>query len=207
VIRGGWVMLPLLLLSVITTALIFLYLFTLRARSVVSRKYMVMASALLTKGDLSSFLKTSLHHRESVALIMNRTIDFMFHHPEATHTQVREIAQTEGARESNILQQRILWLSDIATMAPMLGLLGTVLGMIHSFNVMANDIAATRPLLLAAGVGQALVATAAGLLVGMIAMSAYAFFRGRVNSMISEMESATTQLLALLALVKRERGS
>jgi biopolymer transport protein ExbB len=80
----------------------------------------------------------------------------------------------------------------------MLGLLGTVFGMIHSFNAMANDVASTRPMLLAGGVGQALIATAGGLVIGILAMSAYALFRSRVHAMISDMESATVQLLALL---------
>ena len=63
---------------------------------------------------------------------------------------------------------------------------------------MANDVAGTRPMLLAGGVAQALVATAAGLVIGIAAMGAYAIFRGRVNHMISELEAATGQLLAML---------
>jgi len=195
---GGWVMLPLLLLSVITLALILVYLITLRPSAIVTGRYMNIAEALLKKGDLLGFLSTSNHHRVIIARIMSRTIDFLARNPEATLVQVREIAQTEGTREASILHQRVTWLSDIATISPMLGLLGTVFGMIRSFNVMANDVAATRPMLLAAGVGQALVATAAGLVIGIAAMAAYALFRSRVQSMISDLESATAQLLALL---------
>ena len=105
-----------------------------------------------------------------------------------------------------MLNQRVAWLADIATIAPMLGLLGTVFGMIRSFSVMANDVAASRPMLLAEGVAEALVATAAGLLVGIPAMAAYAYFRGRVQGMISEMEGATTLLLAKL-LISRGKDS
>jgi biopolymer transport protein ExbB len=206
-VRGGWVMLPLVFLSVITFALILVYLVTLRRRSVITSKYMTMAETLLKKGDLLGFLSSSSHHSESVALIMNRTIDFMAQHPEATVTQAREIAQTEGTREANIYLQRILWLSDIATISPMLGLLGTVFGMIRSFNVMANDVAASRPMLLAGGVGQALIATAAGLVIGILAMAGYAFFRSRVHSMISDMESATALLLALLPKKGEQKNS
>jgi biopolymer transport protein ExbB len=72
--------------------------------------------------------------------------------------------------------------------------------MIRSFSVMANDVAASRPMLLAEGVAEALVATAAGLVVGIPAMIAYAYFRGRVQEMISELEAATTVLLARLVL-------
>lgn len=196
--RGGFVMLPLGLLSIITVALILLYLVTLRTRCVVSHKYMTTAQTLLKKRDLLGFLSFSTHRREIIAIIMNRTIDFIARNPDGPLTQAHEIAQTEGAREASVLLQRILWLSDIATISPMLGLLGTVFGMIHSFNIMANDVASTRPMLLAGGVGQALIATAGGLVVGILAMSAYALFRSRVHAMISDMEAATVQLLALL---------
>ncbi|KAB2643592.1 MAG: MotA/TolQ/ExbB proton channel family protein [Verrucomicrobia bacterium] len=205
VVRGGWVMLPLLFLSMITLALILVYLVTLRGGSVVSLKYMRMAETLLRKGDLLGFLSASNHHTESVALIMNRTIDFITRNPQATLAQAREIAQTEGTREANNFLQKILWLSDIATISPMLGLLGTVFGMIRSFNVMANDVAASRPMLLAGGVGQALIATAAGLVIGILAMAAYAFFRSRVHCMIADMESATTQLLTLLPKTEEKK--
>jgi biopolymer transport protein ExbB len=80
----------------------------------------------------------------------------------------------------------------------MLGLFGTVLGMIKSFSVVAADVNAAKPTLLASGVAEALVATATGLLVGIPAMAAYAFFRGRVQGLISDLESATTQLIALM---------
>ncbi|HLB32741.1 MAG TPA: MotA/TolQ/ExbB proton channel family protein [Chthoniobacterales bacterium] len=194
---GGWVMLPLGILSVITLALILVYLVTLRFRAVVTGDYMRTAEALLKKGDLFALLAFSNRRREAIARIMSRTIDFWASNTEASFEHAREVAQTEGVREASLLNQRITWLSDIATISPMLGLLGTVFGMIRSFSIMANDVAATRPMLLAEGVAQALVATAAGLVVGIAAMVAYALFRGRVQAMISDLESATTQLLAL----------
>jgi len=131
-------------------------------------------------------------------------LEFLASHPKASDEQVREIAQAEGSREAATLNQRVAWLADIATIAPMLGLLGTVFGMIHSFSIMANDVAASRPMLLAGGVAQALVATAAGLAVGIPAMAAYAFFRGKVQGMISEMEGATAILLTKLVIARKE---
>ncbi|MBX9742388.1 MAG: MotA/TolQ/ExbB proton channel family protein [Chthoniobacterales bacterium] len=196
---GGWVMLPLGILSIVTLALILVYLITLRSSAMVTSSYMRMAEAFLIKGDLPGFLGASDRHREVIARIMSCTIDFLTRHPEATINEIRELTQAEGASEASILHQRVTWLSDIATISPMLGLLGTVFGMIRSFNVMANDVAATRPMLLAEGVAQALVATASGLVIGIAAMAAYAFFRTRVQAMISDLESATTQLLALLS--------
>ena len=82
----------------------------------------------------------------------------------------------------------------------MLGLFGTVLGMIKSFSVVASDIVASRPIMLAEGVSEALVTTAAGLVIGIPAMAAYAFFRGCVQSLIAELEAASTRLMALLSV-------
>jgi biopolymer transport protein ExbB len=78
---------------------------------------------------------------------------------------------------------------------------GTVIGIVRSFGVIAIDAAASRPTMLAQGIGEALIATATGLLVGIPAMAAYAYFRGRVHALISELEAASTQLLALLSSV------
>jgi biopolymer transport protein ExbB len=87
----------------------------------------------------------------------------------------------------------------------MLGLLGTVLGMIKSFAVVSGDMTGARQAMLAGGVAEAFVATAAGLLIGIPAMAAYAFFRGRVQLMISDLEAASTILMA--QIVTNQRSS
>jgi biopolymer transport protein ExbB len=197
---GGVVMIPLLAISVVTLALIMIYLITLRRGAVASARFMTTAETLLSKGDLMGALAISNRHHDIAASIISRTLEFLARNPQATDDQLREIAQTEGNREASVLNQRVAWLADIATIAPMLGLLGTVFGMIRSFSVMANDVAASRPMLLAGGVAEALVATAAGLVVGIPAMAAYAYFRGRVQGMISEMEGATALLLTKLVI-------
>ncbi len=199
---GGFVMFPLLFLSVITLTLILIYLLTLRRSAVAGSRYMTMAETLLGKGDLMGVLAISNRHHDIVAGIVSRTLEFLASHPQSTDEQIREIAQTEGSREASALNQRVAWLADIATIAPMLGLLGTVFGMIRSFSVMANDVAASRPMLLAEGVAEALVATAAGLIVGIPAMAAYGYFRGKVQEMISEMEGGTALLLVKILIAK-----
>jgi biopolymer transport protein ExbB len=203
---GGVVMIPLLLLSIVTLAMMLVYLVTLRRGAVASARFMTTAETLLNKGDLMGLLAIAGRHSDIVAGILARTLEFVAHNPQATDDQLREIAQTEGSREAARLNQRVAWLADIATIAPMLGLLGTVFGMISSFSVMANDVAASRPMLLAQGVAEALLATAAGLVVGIPTMAAYAFFRGRVQGMISEMEGATALLMAKL-YISRGRNS
>lgn len=199
-VSGGPVMIPLGILSVIGVMLVLIYLFTMRRGAVVTKRYMATADALLRKRDYLGLLAISNRHREAVARIMQRTLDFITQHPEASFADAREIAETEGTRQAAALNQRIAYLADIGTIAPMLGLFGTVLGMIKAFSVVASDIVASRPIMLAEGVSEALVTTATGLVIGIPAMAAYAFFRGRVQSLIAELEAASTQLTALLSV-------
>jgi len=197
-LSGGPVMIPLAALSVIAIMLILIYLVTLRRGAVATHRFMQTANALLRKKDYLGLLAASNRHNEAVSQIMRYTLDFLTNNPRATLAELREIAQAEGTRFAGTLNQQITYLADIGTIAPMLGLFGTVLGMIKSFTVVASDIAASRPMLLAQGVSEALVTTAAGLLVGIPAMVAYAYFRGRVQARISDLEAATTQLMAQL---------
>ena len=84
----------------------------------------------------------------------------------------------------------------------MVGLLGTVVGIIQSFGVLGSNQAGTasRDLLLASGVSEALVATATGLIIGIVAMGFHSLFRNRVQRLISDLEIATAHILALVAI-------
>lgn len=199
VMSGGPMMIPLGILSIITVMLVLVFLLTMRRGAVVSGRYMQTADALIRKKDFLGLLAISNRHNEGVARVMQHTMDFLTKNPKATLAEARDIAQTEGMRQASALNQRVAWLSDIGTIAPMLGLLGTVMGIVNSFGVIAIDAAATRPTLLAQGIGEALIATATGLLIGIPSMAAYSFFRGRSQAMISELEIASTHLLALLS--------
>jgi biopolymer transport protein ExbB len=90
--------------------------------------------------------------------------------------------------------------NGISTLSPLLGLLGTVLGMIEAFNAIASAPEAMgRPELLASGIGQALLTTAAGLLVAIPALTAYLFFVGRVDRLIVEIDALGQQVVGLIA--------
>jgi biopolymer transport protein ExbB len=198
---GGPAMIPLGVLSVIALALIIAFLVSLRRGCIVSRRYMQTADALIRKKDYLGLLAVSNRHNEAIARVIQRVMDFLTKNPKVSMAEIREIAQTEGMRQASALNQQVAYLADIGTIAPMVGLLGTVIGIVRSFGVIAIDAAASRPTMLAQGIGEALIATATGLLVGIPAMAAYAYFRGRAHALISELEAASTQLLALLSIV------
>ena len=85
----------------------------------------------------------------------------------------------EGTRQASILTQRITYLADVGAIAPMVGLLGTVLGMIKSFNEIAQDtFIGAGQIQLAGGVSEALITTAAGLVIGIPSLIFYSVFRG-----------------------------
>ena len=110
----------------------------------------------------------------------------------------REAAEGSARREIADLWQNISYLSDIAIISPMVGLLGTVLGMIQAFNVIAFQAAVVKPMLLAGGVSKAMVTTAGGLIVAIPAMIFYSYFRGRVQEITNVVESSTSDILKLM---------
>lgn len=199
---GGWAMIPLGFLSVLTLMFVLYFLFTLRRGAVVTAKFMNTADALLKKRDYVGLLAISNRHSEVVARVVQRTLDFLTKNPTAAPETVREIAQSEGSSQAAALQTRITYLADIGMLSPMVGLLGTVFGIIRAFGTLASSdtSAASRPILLAGGVSEALVATATGLIVGIVSFGCYALFRNRVQGLISDLEVAAAHLVAVLGL-------
>src|SRR5881398_1178486 len=205
-IKAGPVMVPLVLLSIFSVMLVIVYLMTIRRGAVVSSGYMATADALLRKRDYLGLLAVSNRHGEAIARVVQKILDFTTKNPNADLQQVREIAETEGTRVAASLNNRVIYLADIGMIAPMLGLLGTVFGIIKSFGALGADLGTARYALLSTGVSQALINTAAGLAIGIPAMIFYAFFRGRAQKLISDLEAATTHVLALLSLQYGKRS-
>lgn len=97
----------------------------------------------------------------------------------------------EGGRIADRLMAQVEWLADIAAIAPLVGLLGTVLGMFQAFGGIASDVSAgAKPVVLAQGVSQAIVTTIFGLAVAIPSLVAYAFFRRRAQKRIAEIEES-----------------
>jgi biopolymer transport protein ExbB len=115
--------------------------------------------------------------------------------------EIEQAAIDACERELNHLRRYRRVFNGVATIGPMLGLLGTTLGMITTFHeISGKGAGGSNQLGLAQGVSEALLCTASGLVIGIPALMFYAIFRGKVNRLISEMEAATTHLMALLAV-------
>src|SRR5207302_5056215 len=180
-IAAGPVMYVLLAMSIVLVMLVVTYFLTIRRGSVVSSGFMATADALLRKRDYLGLLAVSNRHGEAIARVVQKVLDFTTKNPAAEFAQVREIAETEGTRVASSLNNRVIYLADIGMIAPMLGLLGTVFGIIRSFGALGGDLGTQRYALLSSGVSQALSNIAAGLAIGIPAMICYAYFRRPVN--------------------------
>jgi biopolymer transport protein ExbB len=196
---GGIMMYPLALISVVGVVLILLYLVTIRRNAVVSDRFMDNAEAMIRKRDFLGLIGYCKKQNESMARVTQKTLDFFTKYPSASFGEVREVAEAEGSRQAGLLSSRITYLADIGSIAPMVGLLGTVLGMIKSFmQISGGDVQGVRHMELSGGVSEALITTAAGLMIGIPALVFYSIFRGRVQKYIAELEAASTHLMALL---------
>src|ERR1700745_1323636 len=143
-VKAGPVMIPLFLLSIFSVALVVVYLMTIRRGAVVSGGYMATADALLRKRDYLGLLAVSNRHGEAIARVVQKMLDFTTKNPHADFQQVREIAETEGSRVASSLNNRVTYLADIGMIAPLLGLLGTVIGLIRSFGALGADVGSQR---------------------------------------------------------------
>lgn len=197
---GGIFLWPLVVMSVFTLLLILFFFFTIRRGGIATSGFLQTIDARLRKRDYLGLLSDANRHSESLARVVQRTLDFSTKNTGASLEAIREIAESEGSRQAAALNQRVSYLADLGAIAPMIGLLGTVAGMIKSFSALGADVAASKPLMLASGVSEALVCTAAGLLVGIMAFSAFAYFRTKAGRLTAELEAVTTQFFAQFSI-------
>ncbi len=204
-LHAGPIIIPLVLLSIFSLMLVISYFLSIRRGAIVSTAYMATADALLRKRDYLGLLAVSNRHSEAIARVVQKVLEFTTKNPGADFAQVREIAETEGTRVASNLNNRVIYLADIGMIAPLIGLLGTVIGIVRSFSALGADVGSARYLQLSRGVSEALINTAGGLAIGIPAMIFYAFFRGRAQRLVSDLESAVTHVLALLSLHYNKR--
>ncbi len=198
--KGGYTMIALGVLSVFTVVLVLLYLLTIRRGKMVTNKFMNASEAMIKKRDYLGLVAFCHRRNEAIARVTQKTLDFLTTNPNASATDLREVAEAEGARQGGVLTQRISYLADIGGIAPMVGLLGTVIGLIKSFMELgAKQLESMNQNQLADGIWEALITTAVGMVISIIAMIFYSLFRGRVQRHIAELEAAGTHILAMLS--------
>lgn len=117
---------------------------------------------------------------------------------------IQEAMESEGERGAAVLWQRIAYLNNIATLAPLLGLLGTVWGMMQAFSAIAFDTAQVKGLTMAYSVAEAMITTAGGLVLAIPVMAIYFYLRGRVVKIVAEVEGEATEVVEALVKAQKE---
>ena len=112
--------------------------------------------------------------------------------------EIERAIEGAGQHEASLLNSNLRVLGAVANITPMLGLLGTVFGMIKAFNVISQS-GTGNPGLVASGISEALITTAAGMLVGIPALALYHYFRGKIDRYVFEMEEISFQLMEELS--------
>tara|TARA_Y100001936_G_scaffold235572_1_gene263943 strand:- start:1614 stop:2210 length:597 start_codon:yes stop_codon:yes gene_type:complete len=196
---GGWMMVPLFLCSVIATAVVFERFWTLRQEKVAPRS-LLNDLLVVSRENLvdEAFLK-----RVEMSSPLGTVLASCMANSQRPRDEVKEIVEEVGRHVAFNLVSYLNILSTIASVAPLLGLLGTVLGMIEVFAVITvNGIGQAGEL--AGGISQALVSTAAGLVVAIPSLMFYRYFQGRVEAIVISMEKDTLRLLEFLQEGQRQ---
>lgn len=195
---GGWLMYVLAAMSVAGLALILYFLVALRRGQIIPENLVNNVRGLLREGRLVEAQTACRNNGSAVATILDSALNYVLRTPQPDVGLLREIVEGEGGRQATLIQNQTQYLMDIGVIAPMIGLLGTVVGMLKAFNAVALDLAKAKPMLLAGGVSQALITTVGGLIVAIPAMIAYAYFRGRASRLISDLEQNTAEMITLM---------
>jgi biopolymer transport protein ExbB len=187
---GGWIMVVLGLLSVLALSLVIYYSFTLTEKRIVPNDIVTQIRHFVREGRFDDVARICRRSKGMFSKIILSGLSRGANDPAS----VAPTMEAVGRREAERLMRQVRYLSDIAQIAPMLGLLGTVLGMIEAFNFIAFDISAVKPVALASAVAKALVTTAAGLIVAIPCMGFFFYFRGRLQALIGRVEEVAVEV-------------
>jgi len=194
---GGWMMYPIALCSFALMVFSFERLIHLRRGRVIPRPFVNRLIEQIQNQQVDRDESIELCEKNPCA--MGHIMIAALKRYGKPSVEVEQAVLDAGERESNHLRKHLRILNAISNVAPLLGLLGTVLGMIQSFNDISNSQAMGRPEMLAGGISQALLTTAAGLLVAIPAYIMHVYFVGHIDRLIMEMDLHAQRLIDVVS--------
>ena len=190
-LRGGIVMWPILLCSVLACVVIIEKFIVLQRAKVDPGQLMLKIRSALSRNDLVGAVNACTQVKAPIANILKKGILKY----EGGHAAVKEAIEGAGKEEVFHLEKRLGLLANLAGLAPMLGFLGTVTGMIAAFRTIEQMGGNVNPSNLAGGIWEAMLTTAAGLIVGIPALGFYNYFVGSVNKFVFYIEQKAEEFL------------
>jgi biopolymer transport protein ExbB len=188
--KGGIMMYPIFFCSILMLGIGLERAYTLRRKNIINSDFLKKVRAHWNWKDIQLGLQLCNSYDNSLARILKAGL-LRF---GGKVDEIERAIAGAGQHEASLLSSNLRVLGAVANLTPMLGLLGTVFGMIKAFNVISIS-GTGNPALVASGISEALITTAAGMLVGIPSLALYHFFRGRIDYFVFEMEEISLQLL------------
>ena len=192
--KGGYMMVPIILLSLIAIYIFVERVLTIRKASEFSADLTQNIRKLVLEGDVKGAKLMASQSDAPVARMLEKGISRI----GSSLKNIEASIENVGKIEINKLEKNLSFLATISGAAPMLGFLGTVLGMIQAFIAIAQEEGSVSPKLLSTGIYEAMITTAAGLFVGILAYLGYNYLVTRVQKIIHDMEYNAVDFIDLL---------
>ncbi len=196
---GGWMMYPLLLASLVGMIFIIERWFALRkAKTNVNEFLAKIRKSLIVNRSIKQATKVCEDYPGPVSSIMKAGL-LKYGHPK---DEVEKTIENAALFEIGRFEKNMVWLATVANVAPLMGFLGTVAGMINSFEALA-EAGLSNPGLVASGISEALITTASGLAIAIPVQLAYNFFMNKINKFVRDVETSTNMLLETFGEMER----
>lgn len=193
-LKGGWVMYPIVACSIIGVAIITEKFIVLKKARVNVPAFLIKIRNMVKKKDIEGAISYCMQERTPVANIVKKGLKKFRY----GHKRVTEAIESAGRQEISKMEKGLPILATISGIAPLLGFLGTVTGMISAFMKIQELQGSANPSDLAGGIWEALITTAFGLIVGIPALAFYNYFTSRINKIVVDMELISNDIIDLL---------
>lgn len=193
-LQGGFIMIPLALLAIICLYIFIERMLVISAANKQDPTFMKRIKDYIHDGEIDSALKLCKNSRSAYGALIAKGISRIGRPTQDVLETIENMGNIEIAR----LGRGLPWLATTAAGAPMLGFLGTVIGMVQAFHGMASAGSAATLSDFADGIYTALVTTVAGLVVGVAALFAYNYLVARINSVMTLLEGKTMEFMDML---------
>ena len=190
---GGWLMLPIIACSIVAMGIIAERLWMLRARRVIPGNLVAQVWQLHRKKKLTAAHVATIRERSPLGRILAAGLVNRYHSREI----MKESIEDMGRHVVHELERYLNTLGTIAAITPLLGLLGTVIGMIKVFAAITSQ-GVGNPTVLAHGISEALITTAAGLSVAIPTLMFYRYFNGKVEKLVIAMEQEALKMVEVM---------
>lgn len=192
--QGGNILLAIIVLGFFALVMTIYFFLTVTPTREAPPKLVKLAATQIRTGDLRGAYQMCEGRDEMLAKVLMSGLKMA----GQERYIIQEAMESEGERGAAALWQKISYLNSVGVIAPLLGLLGTVWGMIGAFRAIALDPAQVKGLTMAYEVSKAMITTAAGLLLAIPALLVYYYFRGRVLKIVSRVEAQASEFVELI---------